>query len=124
MNTESKTQEKANASLWENYVSVDSLGDEVKDESPLFSDGGYGAWSIYAAQENGRTRKQCIEAARKFVKRNAPKCLETFCLIIKHGKNRRESIWAIAKAMAEKRKKRRSKTRKRGKRQRKNTGVI
>ena len=48
-------------------------------------------------QDDPDTRQRCIDRAKHLVMRRAPECLETFWLILKNGKNRKESIWQLVK---------------------------
>ena len=54
-------------------------------------------------QDDPDTRKKRIDRAKHLVMRKAPECLETFWLIIRNGKNRKESIWQLMKGKASKR---------------------
>ena len=49
------------------------------------------------AQDDPDMRRRCIDRAKHLVMRRAPECLETFWLILKNGKNRKESIWQLVK---------------------------
>ena len=53
-------------------------------------------------QDDPDTRKKRIDRAKHLVMRKAPECLETFWLIIRNGKNRKESIWQLMKGKASK----------------------
>ena len=66
------------------------------------SDGGAGARAmrIRLAQlcDGEKTPKERHDSARRKVKRRYPSLVEVFDLIVRNGKNRRESIFALAKA--------------------------
>ena len=53
-------------------------------------------------QDDPDTRKKRIDRAKHLVMRKAPECLEAFWLIIRNGKNRKESIWQLMKGKASK----------------------
>ena len=81
-------------------LSFDRLVDSFEDPSKaaIFSDCGAGAAAIRSADEVGGssfyTRR--IKVARVRLSRNHPELLEVFNLIVKNGKNRRESIAKLA----------------------------
>ena len=54
-------------------------------------------------QDDPDTRKKRINRAWMAIIRHMPECLETFWLIIRNGKNRKESIWQLMKGKASKR---------------------
>ena len=51
---------------------------------------------IARPQDDPATRQKRIDRAKHLVMRKAPECLRTFWLILKNGKNRKESIWQLA----------------------------
>ena len=51
---------------------------------------------IARPQDDPATRQKRIDRAKHLVMRKAPECLQTFWLILKNGKNRKESIWQLA----------------------------
>lgn len=48
-------------------------------------------------QDDLDTRQKRIDRAKHLVMRKASECLETFWIIIKNGKNRKESIWQLVR---------------------------
>ena len=82
--------------LWEDYVSFSNF--ESDDTDPLQSDNGAGVERMVDAIDNGgdyyRRRER---AARDFVRLHAPRLLPVLNLILKNGKNRKESIWSMLK---------------------------
>ena len=89
-------------------LSFDRLMAEIGDpsKSATFSDNGTGEEAIVAAcdGEGSKTpldrgceskRRDILRNARKRLKRAHPELLEVFNLIVKNGKNRKESIWAL-----------------------------
>ena len=48
-------------------------------------------------EDAGDSRQKRIDRAKHRVMRKAPECLETFWLIIRNGRNRKESIWQMTK---------------------------
>ena len=87
---------------------------EAAEDSPSWiSDGGKGVEDIIDACdraapgaegteapldcgcEPNRRRRDILRNARKRLKRAHPELLEVFNLIVKNGKNRKESIWAL-----------------------------
>ena len=86
---------------------IDDDSDEGKNE--LFSDGGKGAQDIYDAvsahldgeidnaEDDRVIRRRRDKTAVEWISRNIPKCLPTFSLIKKNGKNRKASIWTMMK---------------------------
>ena len=84
---------------------------EAAEESPSWiSDGGKGVEDIIAACDRAvpgaepdageSHHAQCVERARKRLKRAAPRLVEVFDLIVENGSNRKESIWALMKSSA------------------------
>ena len=64
------------------------------------SDGGRGAAAIRrcdAGVSADHSQKKRLNRARMAVIRKIPECLTTFRLVIKNGKNRKESIWELMK---------------------------
>ena len=51
---------------------------------------------IARPQDDPATRQKRIDRAKHLVMRKAPECLQTLWLILKNGKNRKESIWQLA----------------------------
>lgn len=84
-------------SSWEDYFTLDDERmDDDKDE--LYSDHGASVERmIDAIDMGGDYYRRRIKAARKFVTRNAPRLLPVLNLILKNGKNRKESIWSMLK---------------------------
>ena len=82
---------------------------EREHSTSWLSDRGRGAAAIRRCgkvarpQDDPDTRRKRINRARMAIVRNMPECLETFWLIIKNGKNRKESIWQLMKDKASKR---------------------
>ena len=82
---------------------------EREHSTSWLSDRGRGAsvirrfGNIARPQDDPDTRKKRIDRAKHLVMRKAPECLETFWLIIRNGKNRKESIWQLMKGKASKR---------------------
>ena len=82
---------------------------EREHSTSWLSDGGRGAEAIRGFDEVARpqddpdTRKRRIDRAKHLVMRKAPECLGTFWLIIRNGRNRKESIWQLMKRKTSKR---------------------
>ena len=82
---------------------------EREHSTSWLSDRGRGAavirrcGKVARPQDDPDTRKKRIDRAKHLVMRKAPECLETFWLIIRNGKNRKESIWQLMKGKASKR---------------------
>ena len=82
---------------------------EREHSTSWLSDRGRGAAAIRRRgkvarpQDDPDTRKKRIDRAKHLVMRKAPECLETFWLILRNGKNRKESIWQLMKGKASKR---------------------
>ena len=86
---------------------VDFEESEAAENSPSWlSDGGKGVEDIIAACDGEGSkppldcgceskRRDILRNARKRLKRAHPELLEVFNLIVKNGKNRKESIWAL-----------------------------
>ena len=76
---------------------------EREHSTSWLSDRGRGAAAIRRCgkvvrpQDDLNTRKKRIDRAKHRIMRKAPECLETFWLILKNGKNRKESIWQLMK---------------------------
>ena len=76
---------------------------EREHSTSWLSDRGKGAAAIRRCgkvsrpQDDPNTRKKRIDRAKHRIMRKAPECLETFWLILKNGKNRKESIWQLMK---------------------------
>lgn len=76
---------------------------ERENSTSWLSDRGRGAAAIRRCgkvarpQDDPDMRRRCIDRAKHLVMRRAPECLETFWLILKNGKNRKESIWQLVK---------------------------
>ena len=85
------------ASLWENYISLDDMRiNESKDV--LMSDNGEGVERMLDEIDGvGNLYERRANAAREFIRRNAPRLLPVLNLIIKNGSNRKESIWSMLK---------------------------
>ena len=83
-------------------LSLDAMPDLDTDacESWL-TDGGRGAEAIRGEapepEDGADTRRRRMDRAKHRVMRKAPECMRTFWLVIKNGKNRKESIWELAK---------------------------
>lgn len=82
---------------------------ERDNSTSWLSDRGKGAETIrncgkvVRPQDDPDTRQKRIDRAKHLVMRKAPECLETFWLVIKNGKNRKESIWQIMNGKRSKR---------------------
>ena len=76
---------------------------ERENSTSWLSDHGRGAATIRRCGKVARPqdapdmRRRRIDRAKHLVMRRAPECLETFWLILKNGKNRKESIWQLVK---------------------------
>ena len=84
-------------------LSLDAMPDLDTDECESWlTDGGRGADAIRGEtpepEDAGDTRRKRMDRAKHRVMRKAPECLRTFWLVIKNGKNRKESIWELAKS--------------------------
>lgn len=73
---------------------------ETREQSPKWlSDKGKGADDIIAAVDGelGETHyERRLKWARQRIKRRMPECMDVFNLIVKNGKNRKESICQMA----------------------------
>lgn len=105
---------KTRQGAFETYriMHFDAEAEEAKERensTSWLSDCGRGAQAIRTGGKAGRpqdrpdTRQKRIDRAKHLVMRKAPECLETFWLVVKNGKNRKESIWQMAKKMLSKR---------------------
>ena len=86
-----------------NALSLDAMPDLDTDECESWlTDGGRGAEAIRGEtpepEEGTDTRRKRLDWAKHRIMRKAPECLRTFWLVIKNGKNRKESIWELAKS--------------------------
>ena len=84
-------------------LSLDAMPDLDTDECESWlSDGGRGAEAIRGEtpepEDGADTRRKRMDRAKHRVMRKAPECLRTFWLVIKNGKNRKESIWELTKS--------------------------
>ena len=84
-------------------LSLDAMPDLDTDECESWlTDGGRGAEAIRGeapeSEDGTDTRRKRMDRAKHRVMRKAPECLRTFWLVIKNGKNRKESIWELAKS--------------------------
>ena len=84
-------------------LSLDAMPDLDTDECESWlSDGGRGAEAIRGEtpepEDGADTRRKRMDRAKHRVMRKAPECMRTFWLVIKNGKNRKESIWELAKS--------------------------
>ena len=91
-------------------LSLDAMPDLDTDECESWlSDGGRGAAAIRGeapeTEDAGDSRQKRMDRAKHKVMRNAPECLETFWLIIRNGKNRKESIWQMTKTTTSRKRK-------------------
>ena len=81
-------------------ISLDRLVDSFEDPSKAaaFSDGGAGAEESRAFDEwrDGSYYTRRIKASRRRLARNFPELVEVFNLVVRNGKNRRESIADLA----------------------------
>ena len=81
---------------------------EREHSTSWLSDRGKGAAAIRRCgkiarpQDDPDTRRKRIDRAKHLVMRKVPECLGTFWLILKNGKNRKESIWQLMKSKASK----------------------
>ena len=89
-------------------LSLDARPDLDTDECESWlTDAGRGAAVIRGEtpepEDTGDTRRKRMDWAKHRIMRKAPECLETFWLVIRNGKNRKESIWQLMKSKASKR---------------------
>ena len=81
---------------------------EREHSTSWLSDRGRGAavirrcGKVARPQDDPDTRKKRIDMAKHLVMRKAPECIETYWLILKNGKNRKESIWQLMKGKVSK----------------------
>ena len=84
------------------YINVDFEAAEFREDSPTWlSDRGAGVDSVIAhldGEDGESSRNKLLRKARDHVRNTAPRLLEVFNLIIKNGRNREESIWALMKS--------------------------
>ena len=83
-------------------------GNDPCNEPAWVTDGGRGKAALEAVvsydldgEDIGgppTSRAKCIDRAKHRVMRKAPECLRTFWLVIRNGKNRKESIWQMLKS--------------------------
>ena len=91
-------------------LSLDAMPDLDTDECESWlTDGGHGAAAIRGEtpepEDADDSRQKRIDRAKHRVMRKAPECLRTFWLVIKNGKNRKESIWELAKTTTSRKRK-------------------
>ena len=105
---------KTRQSAFETYqvLHFDAEAEEARERehsTSWLTDRGRGAAAIRRCgkvtrpQDDPDTREKRIDRAKHLVMRKAPECLKTFWLILKNGKNRKESIWQLMKDKASKR---------------------
>ena len=98
---------KSRQGAFETYqvMHFDAEAEEARERersTSWLSDRGKGAAAIRRCgkiarpQDDPATRQKRIDRAKHLVMRKAPECLQTFWLILKNGKNRKESIWQLA----------------------------
>ena len=76
------------------------FGSESSISEPYVSDNGAGVKDIIAHCDGEDTMsryQRMLKRAREKVRYADPKLLEVFALVVKNGKNRKESIWELAK---------------------------
>ena len=99
---------KSRQGAFETYqvMHFDAEAEEARERehsTSWLSDRGRGArvirvfGKVARPQDDLDTRQKRIDRAKHLVMRKAPECLETFWLIIKNGKNRKESIWQLVR---------------------------
>ena len=91
----------------------EDCGSDPCNEPAWVTDGGRGKAALVAVVSYDldgvdidgppTSRARCIDRAKHRVMRKAPECLRTFWLVIRNGKNRKESIWQLMKEKASKR---------------------
>ena len=91
-------------------LSLDAMPDLDTDECESWlTDGGRGAATIRGEtpepEDAGDTRRKRLDRAKHRIMRKAPECLETFWLVIRNGRNRKESIWQMTKTTTSRRRK-------------------
>ena len=89
-------------------LSLDARPDLDTDECESWlTDAGRGAAAIRGEtpepEDSGDTRRKRMDWAKHRIMRKAPECLETFWLVIRNGRNRKESIWELAKTTTSRR---------------------
>ena len=101
---EKKWRKTKQGAFESSFLHLDFAAAENCENSPgWLADGGAGVKRLYngldgkfdGGCEYYPNRLKRLEAARKRIKREHPKWLEVFDLIIKNGKNRKESIWSM-----------------------------
>ena len=100
---ERKSRTTAQGRFESAVLSLDAMPDLDTDECESWlADGGRGAEAIRGEapepEDGTDTRRKRMDRAKHRVMRKAPECLRTFWLVIKNGKNRKESIWELAKS--------------------------
>ena len=97
---ERSRRESAQGMFEASMLSLDRLVDSFEDPSKaaIFSDCGAGAAAIRSSDEvgGGSFYMQRIKVARRRLARNFPELVEVFNLVVKNGKDRRESIAELA----------------------------
>ena len=91
-------------------LSLDAMPDLDTDECESWlTDGGRGAAAIRGEtpepEDTGDTRRKRLDWAKHRVMRKAPECLRTFWLVIRNGRNRKESIWQMTKTTTSRKRK-------------------
>ena len=91
-------------------LSLDAMPDLDTDECESWlTDGGCGAAAIRGEtpepEDAGDTRRKRLDRAKHRIMRKAPECLRTFWLVIRNGRNRKESIWQMTKTTTSRRRK-------------------
>ena len=91
-------------------LSLDAMPDLDTDECESWlTDGGRGAEAIRGEtpepEEGTDTRRKRLDWAKHRIMRKAPECLETFWLVIRNGRNRKESIWQMTKTTTSRKRK-------------------
>ena len=84
-----EAQERENSTSW--------LSDRGKGAAASLAGG-----TVVLPQDDPETRQKRIDRAKHLIMRKSPECLQTFWLILKNGKNRKESIWQLMKDKASK----------------------
>ena len=104
---ERKRRDTAQGQFESAALSLDAMPDLDTDECESWlTDGGRGAEAIRGEtpepEDAGDSRQKRMDRAKHRVMRKAPECLGTFWLIIRNGKNRKESIWELMKSRTSK----------------------
>ena len=91
-------------------LSLDAMPDLDTDECESWlTDAGRGAAAIRGEtpepEDTGDTRRKRLDWAKHRIMRKAPECLETFWLVIRNGRNRKESIWQMTKTTTSRKRK-------------------